>query len=161
VFVAVLLVTLGGRDDGAPSRYLSVALLPLAFLAGPGWVGTVEWLRAQRRPGSGALAWGLAAVAGVLPVLELVGFLRGRAPQLRVREGLTAAVTTEGIGEGVVVVRAQWPTRYARNGPFFDRPVLYLSPPATMAAADVAADFPGRPVYEAHEGDPWSLSRVR
>ena len=61
----------------------------------------------------------------------------------------------------VVVVRAEYPTRYARNGPFFDRPVLYVSAPATTSLDAAAEAFPGRPLYEAHEGKQWTIARVR
>jgi hypothetical protein len=81
-----------------------------------------------------------------------------RLPQTQRREGLERAVAAQGIRDGVVVVRAEYPTRYARNGPFFERPVLYVSAPATMNLADVAAAFPGRPVYQAREGTPWTVT---
>ena len=38
---------------------------------------------------------------------------------------------------------------------------LYLALPRTTALADVAAAYPSRPIYEAHEGEPWTLERVR
>jgi hypothetical protein len=60
-----------------------------------------------------------------------------------------------------VVVRAQWPTRFARNGPFFDRPVLYLSAPADMTVDAIAEKYPSRPLYEATEGAPWKVVRRR
>jgi hypothetical protein len=75
------------------------------------------------------------------------------------REGLFSEVRAEQIEEGVVIVRADWPTRYARNGPFFDGPVLYLSAPADMTPEQVAAVYPGRPVYEATEGRRWRVIR--
>ena len=58
----------------------------------------------------------------------------------------------------MVVVRAEYPTRYARNGPFFDGRALYVSAPETMEAADVARLFPGRTVWEAHEGKTWAVT---
>jgi hypothetical protein len=78
-----------------------------------------------------------------------------------VREGLEKTVAADGIREGVVVVRAEYPTRYARNGAFFDRPVLYVSPLATTPVEAIAAAFPGRALYEAREGKQWSVERVR
>jgi len=80
---------------------------------------------------------------------------------VRNRDGLYDAVVAQGIEQGVVVVRAQWPTRYARNGPFFDRPVLYLSAPADMGVDAIAERYPSRPVYEATEGSPWKIVRRR
>jgi hypothetical protein len=97
----------------------------------------------------------------VLPVIQLGAFLYGRTPEIGVREGLSNAVAEKGIADGVVVVRAEYPTRYARNGPFFDRPVLYVSAPGGTTLDEVAAAFPGRPLYEAREGRPWSVARVR
>ncbi len=73
--------------------------------------------------------------------------------------GLYDAVEAAHVEQGVVVVRAEWPTRYARNGPFYDRPVLYVSAPADTSVAEVAALFPGRPVYEATEGRRWKVVR--
>jgi hypothetical protein len=158
LFAGSLLVTVGGTDDGARPRYLSITLLPIALLAAPGWRSAAELLR--QRLGQKTLRV-LAVVLWVLPVIQLGAFLYWRTPEIWVREGLVKAVTEQGIADGVVIVRAEWPTRYARNGPFFDRPVLYLSAPATTTADEVAAVFPGRPVYEAHEGRHWSIARVR
>jgi hypothetical protein len=158
VFVGVLLLTMSGYDDGARPRYLSVTLLPVAFLAGPGWRVAVQLL--EMRLGIAARRT-IAAVVWVLPPLQLGAFLVVRTPQLWVREGLDKAAVTQGIHRGVVVVRATYPTRYARNGPFFDRPVLYVSPPAATSVDEVAAAFPGLPVYEAHEGPTWSVVRMR
>jgi hypothetical protein len=158
LFAASLFVTIGGTDDGARPRYLSTAMIPLALLAAPGWRVAARLLGQRLGP----LA--LRVVAGVvwgLPVIQLGAFLVERTPQLWVREGLQKAVAADGIGEGVVLVRAEYPTRYARNGPFFDRPVLYASPPTTTSIDEVALAFPGRPLYEAHEGKAWTVERVR
>jgi hypothetical protein len=77
---------------------------------------------------------------------------------VRVHTGLTEALARQGVHSGVVILRAEWPTRYARNGMFFDRSPLLLSVPATVTAAEVAARFPGQPVWEAfepHGANPW------
>ncbi len=158
LFAGSLWVTVGGTDDGARPRYLSTALLALALLGAAGWGAASELLAS--RVGPRALR-ALAVVVWALPVVQLGAFLYDRTPQIWVREGLFEAVRAAGIAEGVVVVRAQYPTRYARNGPFFDRPVLYLSAPARTGLDEVAAAFPGRPLYEAHEGHPWRVERVR
>jgi hypothetical protein len=158
LFVASLLVTIGGFDDGARPRYLSTALLPLVWLAAPGWRVAGELLGqrvgARTLRAIGWLVWGL-------PVIQLSAVLVERTPQLWVREGLEKEIERQGVREGVVIVRATYPTRYARNGPFFDRPVLYVSAPADATASEVAAAFPGRAVYEAKEGAKWSVVRIK
>jgi hypothetical protein len=158
VQIASLFVTIGGFDDGARPRYLSTALVPLAWLGAAGWAGAADMLRSRLPIAAlrtvGALVW-------VLPVIQLSAVLVERTPALWVREGLEEAVRREGIRDGVVVIRARWPTRYARNGPFFDRPVLYVSAPPPMPASAVGEAFPGRPLFEATEGERWSLVRVR
>ena len=153
---ATLFVTIGGTDDGARPRYLSLALVPLAWLAARGWRAARDLL-AQRL--SGAARKAIGVTVAVLPLIQLGAFLVERTPLLWVREGLEQAVTKQGV-DGVVVVRAEYPTRYARNGPFFDRPVLYVSAPAGMSAAEVSSRFPGRAVYEAREGKTWTLTRA-
>jgi len=158
LFSASLFVTIGGTDDGARPRYLSTAMIPLALLAAPGW-RVAAGLLGQRLPP--VVLRALACAVWGLPVIQLGAFLVDRTPQLWVREGLEKAVGAYGIREGVVVVRAEYPTRYARNGPFFDRPVLYVSPSATTSVDEVVAAFPGRPLYEAHEGKAWTVERVR
>jgi hypothetical protein len=39
--------------------------------------------------------------------------------------------------------------------------VLYLSAPETASVVEVASAYPDRPIYEAHEGVPWTIERVR
>jgi hypothetical protein len=77
------------------------------------------------------------------------------------REGLYHAVEKSGVTHAVVIVRAKYPTRYARNGGLFDRDVLYLSTPPSTDGATVAAAYPDRAVWEAREGEPWTLARLR
>jgi hypothetical protein len=158
LFAASLFVTIGGTDDGARPRYLSTAMIPLALLAAPGWRVAAELLEQRLRPVAlrivGCIVWGL-------PVIQLGAFLVERTPQIWTREGLEKTAAAEGIREGVVVVRAEYPTRYARNGPFFDRPVLFVSPSASTPVDQVAAAFPGRALYEAREGKTWTVERVR
>lgn len=158
LFAASLLVTVGGTDDGARPRYLSTTLLPIALLAAPGWRVAADLLREKLGP---RVLRAVAVVVWVLPVIQLGAFLYWRTPEIWVREGLGQAVAGQGITDGIVVVRAEYPTRYARNGPFFDRPVLYVSAPASTSVENVAAAFPGRPLYEAHEGRHWTIVRVR
>jgi hypothetical protein len=156
-FVLTLFVTIADTDDGARPRYMSTTLVPMAWLAAPGWRVASDFL--GRSVGVVARRV-IVVVAWVLAPLQLAAFLFVRTPEIEVRQGLELAVKTAGIREGVVVVRALYPSRYARNGPFFDRPVLYVSAPATSSTDDVAAAFPGRPIYEAYEGQEWSLARA-
>lgn len=161
IFALTLWVTIGDTDDGARPRYLTTTLLGLAWLAAPGWRRACE-IAASSVGRRAARVVGI--VLWVLPVVQLGAFAVERIPQIWVREGLTEGVAREGIERGVVVIRAKYPTRYARNGPFFDRPVLYVSAPSTTSADEVAAAFPGRDVYEAHEAplgarDGWHIGR--
>jgi hypothetical protein len=161
LFPIVLLVSMADFDDGARPRYLSITLVPLAWLGGPAWRGAREILR--DRIGQRA-TWIVGIAVWVLPLLQLTGFLSEHIPRSWIREGLTQAVSAAEVRDGIVVVRAEYPSRYARNGPFFDRPVLYVSAPATTSIEEVAEAFPDRPVYEAHEPPifkPWTLTRVR
>ncbi len=160
-----LLFTYAGYDDGARPRYLSAALLPMALLAGPGW--RVGFSALAERVGP-RWARAVAVVIAVLPPVQLGSFLVARTPEIWLREGLSKAVEARPIRDGVVIVRATYPTRYTRNGPFFDRPVLYVSAPAPGDVAGVAAAFPGKPIYEARQplcgtraGLPWTIQQVR
>jgi len=162
IFAVTLWVTIGDTDDGARPRYLTTTLLGLAWLAAPGW-------RRACDIAVSSLGRRTARVVGVvlwaLPVVQLGAFVFERTPQLWVREGLAEGVARAGIERGVVVVRAKYPTRYARNGPFFDRAVLYVSAPPTTSADEVVAAFPGRDVYEAQEAplgtrDGWHIARA-
>ena len=111
------------------------------------------------------LKWSFLLNAGAIAVVMgfiLVGTLViERAMQVKARDGLYDAVRGKKIEQGVIVVRAEWPTRFARNGPFFDRPVLYLSAPADMSVDTIAEKYPSRPIYEAIEGSPWKIIQRR
>jgi hypothetical protein len=154
--LAMLFVSVADVDDGARARYLSTALIPMAFLSGPGWEASSAALRSLV---GARLARTVAIGALVAAPVQIGAFLGHRVPEVWARAGLFDAVEAAGIKGGVVVIRAQWPTRYARNGPFFDRPVLYLSAPADMTVEQVAALYPGRPVYEATESWRWTVVR--
>jgi hypothetical protein len=154
--LAMFLVSVADPDDAARPRYLSTALLSVAFLFHPGWQAASAALRSL----VGARVTRITAMAALVGGPAQVGsFLGHRTPDIEVRAGLFDAVEAQNIEDGVVVIRADWPTRYARNGPFFDRPVLYLSAPADMSVEQVAALYPGRPVYEATEGRRWKIVR--
>lgn len=156
--VALIPTVSSGGDDGPRPRYLTTTLLAVAVLAGAGWESAKAAMqdrigrRAARVVGGTAVAMGFVLVGAL--VID-------RGMRVMDREGLYEAVRSKGIAEGVVVVRAQWPTRYARNGPFFDRPVLYLSAPADMSVDAIAEKYPARPIYEASEGSPWKVVRRR
>jgi len=143
-------------DDGARSRYLTSLVVPLALFAGAGWVA-VEGALASR--GSRAWSNGAGLVLVALGGLSFASFLDARLPLQWVREGLAREVSARGLHDAVVVVHAQFPSRYTRNGPTFDSPVLYVRS-GVASDAEIATWFPGRTVYEATEGRPWSIRPV-
>ena len=157
-FVLALLPSIADGDDGARPRYLSITLIPVAFLTAAGF-----------RPAAAALASRFGTLtrtvvmtaALVFGLVQLSAFLAHRAPMVWHREGLYRVVEKAGLRQAVVIIRAKYPTRYARNGGLFDRDVLYLSPLPAVDGATVAAAYPGRAVWEAREGDPWTLTRLR
>ena len=162
VAVLLVLVTLVGLlpmvadpDDGARPRYLSTVLLSIAFLSGAGWLVVRDLLAIHLGP---RLTRVVVVAALVFVPVQIGAFFIQRLPLLWQREGLYRAVEKQGIKEGVVVIRARYPTRYARNGAFFDRPVLYLSAPPEMRVEEVRARFPGRPIYVATEGPEWAIA---
>lgn len=157
VYLAVLMITIADVDDGARPRYLTPLLVPLALLTAAGFAPASSALAARF---GGRIRAIVVWVAVVFTVLQIVAVVYDRVPRLWMREGLYRAVDDAGLVDAVVIVRAQYPHRFARNGPFFDRRVLYLSPPAAVPAQTVAAAYPGRAVWEAHEGTPWTLTRV-
>jgi hypothetical protein len=154
--LAILFVSVADVDDGARARYLSTTLIPLAFLSGPGWDACSAAMQSVLGP---RLTRWVGVAAFVAAPVQIGAFLGHRVPEVQARAGLYDAVDAADIKDGVVVIRAQWPTRFARNGPFFDRPVLYLSPPADMTVEQIAALYPGRPIYEATESWRWTVVR--
>ncbi len=154
--LAMLFVSVADPDDGARARYLSTTLIPVAFLFRPGWCRVSSALRDLVGPRMTRALTIAAVLAGPVAV---GAFLGHHLPDLWQREGLYEEVRAQNIQDGVVVIRAEWPTRYARNGAFFDRPVLYLSAPPDMTVEQVAALYPGRPVYEATEARHWKVVR--
>jgi hypothetical protein len=157
-YVVALLPMIADVDDGARPRYLSITLIPVAFLAAAGFGPACEALVARFGP---RVRTAVVALALIFAPAQLGAFLIGHVPAVWKREGLTRSVAQAGLRDAVVVVRAQHPSRYARNGGLFDHSVLYLSAPATTSGQTVAAAFPGKAIWEAHEGDPWTLTRVR
>lgn len=158
VYAVALLVMIADPDDGARPRYMSNTLIPLAVLTGAGFTPACAAIRAKfgRR-----LRTIMVASAILLALGQLASFLQERVPKVWKREGLYKIVEAAQLRDAVVIVRAQYPSRFARNGPFFDGPVLYLSAPPTTSAATIAAAFPDRAIWEAHEGEPWTLSPIR
>jgi 4-amino-4-deoxy-L-arabinose transferase-like glycosyltransferase len=154
VLLVALIPMVSDPDDGARPRYLSTMLLSVAFLAGPGWVVVRHFL--VSRIGL-RLARAVAVLAVVFAPVQFASFLIVRLPQLWQREGLYTAVAREHLTDAVVVVRGTYPTRYARNGAFFEGPVLYVSAPATTSLDAVHEAFAGRDLYEATEGRGWTL----
>lgn len=156
VFVVALVPMIGDADDGPRPRYLSVVLIPLAVLCATGF-STMS--SAIVRTFGARIRTALVVLGVVFGFAQLGAFLQDRIPKVWKRQGLFQL--TAGLpSDAVVIVRAQYPSRFARNGPFFDG-ILYLSTPPTTTAAEVAAAFPDRPIWEAHEGVPWTMERVR
>jgi hypothetical protein len=156
VFCGALMVMVSNPDDGPHPRYLSPLLIPLALLAAAGFDPVCKAIagRFGRR-----MQLVFVTCAVVFGLAQFGSFMQDRIPKVWKREGLYQAAHDLPYG-AVVIVRAQYPSRFARNGPFFTG-VLYLSAPATTTAIDVAAVYPDRPIYEAHEGVPWTIERVR
>jgi hypothetical protein len=157
-YVVALLLTIADVDDGARPRYLSIALIPVAFLTAGGFGPTCAALAARFGP---RVRTCVVAVALVFAPAQLAAFLVVRVPQVWMREGLFRAVERAALRDSIVVVRATHPSRYARNGGLFDGTVLFLSAPATTSADAIATAYPGRAIWEAHEGEPWTLTRAR
>jgi hypothetical protein len=156
VFVGALLPTIAGPDDGARPRYLSITLIPLALLAAAGFAPTSAMIASR----FGRRVHTILVVTVVAFALaQLASFLQDRLPKVWKREGLYQATAALHLRDAVVVVRAKYPSRYARNGPWFDG-VLYLSAPPETTLAEIRSAFPGRDIWEAREGEPWSLVRV-
>ena len=159
VYAVALLVMIADPDDGARPRYMSNTLIPLAVLTGAGFAPACAAMRAK----FGRKVRTLVVATAILFALgQLAAFLQDRVPKVWKREGLYKVVEAAQLRDGaIVIVRAQYPSRFARNGPMFDGPVLYLSAPPTTTAAAIAAAFPDRAIWEAREGEPWTLSLVR
>ena len=157
-YALALLVTIADVDDGPRARYLSCTLIPFAFVTAAGFGPTCTALAERFGPRIRTFVMVTALVFGPT---QLAAFLVVRVPLVWRREGPFKLVERASLRNAVVVVRANNPSRYARNGGLFDRSVLYLSAPATTSAATVASAFPGREIWEAHEGEPWTLSRAR
>ncbi len=156
VFCVALLAMVSNPDDGPHPRYLTPLLIPLALLAGAGFDPLCQAIAAR----FGNRVRTVVVVCAVLFGLAQFGeYLQDRIPKVWKREGLYQAAADLPYG-AVVIVRAQYPSRFARNGPFFTG-VLYLSAPPTTTPVDVAVAYPDRPIYEAHEGIPWTIERVR
>jgi hypothetical protein len=157
-FALALLPSIADVDDGARPRYLSSTLIPLAFLTAAGFQPVCAAL--ARRFGA-RIRTIVVVTALVFGLGQLAAFLVHRVPLVWRREGLYRVVEKNGVNHAIVIVRAKYPTRFARNGGLFDRGVLYLSVPPTTDGATVAAAYPGQAIWEAREGDPWTLTRLR
>jgi 4-amino-4-deoxy-L-arabinose transferase-like glycosyltransferase len=165
LFMAALLLTFNEPDDSPRPRYLSLLLLPLAFLAAAGWSTAAAFV--QRQLGR-STSWIVAVAIWIAPLFLIGSYLERRVPEVAVHTGLFEELARQGVRSGVVILRAEWPTRYARNGMFFDRSPVLLSVPARVSAAEAAARFPGQAVHEAFEPHgsnpwkhPWVIRRVQ
>ncbi len=165
VMLAVLIVTYSNVDDSPRPRYLSILLLPLAYFAAAGWQTAAGFVREQLGTRAARL---VAVLLWISPAFLIASYLELRLPSIVVRAGLSKEIERQHLTSGAVLVRAEWPARYARNGMFFDRPPLLLSVPASVTPDEVGARFPAEPIYEAIEphGDnpwkhPWIVRRVK
>src|SRR3569832_609686 len=156
VFCGALMLMVSNPDDGPHPRYLSPLLIPLALLAAAGFDPLCQAIAARfgRR-----IQMIFATCAVVFGLAQLGSFLQDRIPKVWKREGLYQAAR-DLPQDAIVIVRAQYPSRYARNGAFFTGP-LYLSAPPVVFVVSVGVVLPARPIYEAHEGIPWTIERVR
>ncbi len=158
VYVIGLIPMIADPDDGPHPRYLSVTLIPLAFLAAAGYAKTTEALAVRFGKRIRAV---VVITAIVFALAQMGSFLQDRIPKIWKREGLYQAVAAQHLQSGaIVVVRAQFPSRFARNGPFFDG-VLYLSAPPETGLDAIAAAYPDHEIWEAREGIPWTLVRAK
>jgi len=155
VFLIALVPMIGDLDDGPRPRYLTVVLIPLAVLCA---AGLSSLSRAIVGTFGSRIRTAIVTLGVVFGLAQLGAFLQDRIPKIWKREGLFE-VTASLPRDAVVIVRAQYPSRFARNGPFFDG-ILYLSTPPTTSALEVAAAYPDRPIWEAREGVPWTLQQV-
>ena len=152
-----LLFTKANPDDGPRPRYLAPILVPVAVLAGGGFAPACAVIEAQ----FGSIVRNvIVSLALLFGLGQFASFLQGRVPQMWKREGVFVTAESLGLRDAVVVVRAQHPTLYARNGPWFDG-VLYLSAPPTTTVDEIAAAYPDRSVWEAFEGETWRFVKVR
>jgi 4-amino-4-deoxy-L-arabinose transferase-like glycosyltransferase len=165
LFMVGLVLTFNEPDDSPRPRYLSMVLLPVAFLAAPGWSAAAAFVREKLGT---RVAWLVGIAIWIAPAFLIASYLEKRVPEVEVHTGLPKELARQGVHSGVVIVRAEWPTRYARNGMFFDRSPVLLSVPANVPAAEVVARFPGKAVYEAFEPHglnpwkhPWVIRRVQ
>jgi 4-amino-4-deoxy-L-arabinose transferase-like glycosyltransferase len=165
LFMVGLVLTFNEPDDSPRPRYLSLVLLPVAFLAAAGWSTAAAFVREKLGTRT---AWLVAIAVWIAPVFLIASYLEKRVPEVEVHTGLPKELARQGVHSGVVIVRAEWPTRYARNGMFFDRSPILLSVPANVPAAEVVSRFPGKAVYEAFEPHglnpwkhPWVIRRVQ
>ena len=165
LFLAGLVLTFNEPDDSPRARYLSLVLLPVSFFAAAGWDIAAAFVRRHLGRWPSRL---VAVAVWLAPLFLIATYLEHRIPEVKVHTGLGEELAREDIRSGVVILRAEWPTRYARNGMFFDRLPLLLSVPAKVPASEVAARFPGQAVYEAFEPHganpwkhPWVIRRVQ
>lgn len=149
IFVLALLFTAAGVDDGPRARYMTITLLPLSVLGASG-------LKAAWTAVSPRIAAAVTALAAVVclwfTARSAREYLEGHDYAIRQRSGLYTSVAKANLpSNAVVMVRSRFPTRYARNGPFFDG-ILYLALPSDVSLEEVRAAFPGRPLFLAQEG---------
>jgi hypothetical protein len=157
--VAIVLCMSGDQGDSYGPRYLFPLLLPLTMGAAAGLVRARAWLAERNAlPSPRAFALGVVAVAACGLLRAGVLLERHRA-DIEIRSGIYRAVDDAHLSNAVVIVKAQFPTRFTRNGPTFDGPVIYVSNWGVEDHA-LARLFPQRAPYVAElpeGGSVWSL----
>lgn len=149
IFVLALLFTAAGVDDGPRARYMTITLLPMSVLGAAGL--KAAWSAVSPRVAIAATT-AVSVVCLWFAARRAHEYLEGHDWAIRQRSGLYAVVEQAKLPRNaVVIVRAQFPTRYARNGPFFDR-ILYLALPNDVSIEVVHAAYPNRPLFLAQQG---------
>jgi hypothetical protein len=88
-------------------------------------------------------------------------FLSSHVKAVHTRKGLYDAVAAHDLPtRSVVIINSRFPTRYARNGAFFDGDVLYLAVRGGTLN-DVRTQFPNRQIWIAQESAGWRMTRVQ
>jgi hypothetical protein len=136
-----------GYGDGYGPRYLFPLFIPgVAFgAAGIAWLVERQRAMANVSPRAPAI---VVLVLVVCALLRLGDFSERSREEIDRREALYHQVADAKIHRAVVIVVAEFPTRWTRNDPTFDADVLYVQKD-TLREEEVAALFPDRAAYVA------------
>jgi hypothetical protein len=149
--------------EGYGPRYLLPLFVPFTVLAAGGHARLLEWGEKIGGAAAASRAARAAVLAAVALGLARSGYLVERSGEdIDLRASLYRQAAARGIHRAVVIVDAQYPTRFTRNDPGFDGDVLYVQEKG-RGAAEIAALFEDRTTYVATErpgGGAWTFSRV-